>query len=224
MYAPAPSPCFFPVYAELLTLGFTHARTDRAHYKTFGLERLLAIFYTLVVHPVDASAELLAEISGLVSLGLVRKVPPSCLHPRLIFRKHPPSTLCGSLHQSMPSAASLPDCLPVYLSLRSGASKLSLHDRAQPPAYCLKTLTMPPPTPTFSSCSYATHPPGAPLSFLSSSVLPVFFVFPGLCACQIGNGDQLADCKFACRASYSMVQAVAASVRVELARFLHHDS
>ena len=102
MYAPAPSPCFFLVYAELLTLGFTHARTDRAHYKTFGLERLLAIFYTLVVHPVDASAELLAEISGLVSLGLVRKVPPSCLHPRLIFRKHPPSTLCGSLHLAMP--------------------------------------------------------------------------------------------------------------------------
>ena len=79
---------------------FSHQ--NRTHDKTFGLERLLAIFYTLVVHPVDASAELLAEISGLVSLGLVRKVPPSCLHPRLIFRKHPPSTLCGSLHQSMP--------------------------------------------------------------------------------------------------------------------------
>lgn len=81
--------------------------------QTFGLERLLAIFYTLAGEPVDASAELLAQVSGLVSLGLLRK---------------------------------------------------------------------------------------------------------------IGNSEHLGDCKMSCRASYTMVQSVAADLRIELARFLHVDS
>ena len=81
--------------------------------QTFGLERLLAIFYTLAGEPVDASAELLAQISGLVSLGLLRK---------------------------------------------------------------------------------------------------------------IGNSENLGECKMSCRASYTMVQSVAADLRIELARFLHFDS
>lgn len=81
--------------------------------QVFGLERLLAIFYTLAGDPVDASAELLCQISGLVSLGLLRRV---------------------------------------------------------------------------------------------------------------GNTEHLVDCKMSCRASYSLVQSVAADVRIELARFLHYDS
>jgi origin recognition complex subunit 5 len=81
--------------------------------QTFGLERLLAIFYTVTGEAVDASAELLGQLSGLISLGLL---------------------------------------------------------------------------------------------------------------CKIGNSDHLGDCKLSCRASYSLVQSVAADVRIELARFLHHDS
>ena len=31
--------------------------------RTFNLERLLAIFYSIIIEPVDASSELLAQIS-----------------------------------------------------------------------------------------------------------------------------------------------------------------
>mmetsp|Transcript_30942 Transcript_30942/g.73525 ORF Transcript_30942/g.73525 Transcript_30942/m.73525 type:complete len:114 (+) Transcript_30942:341-682(+) len=38
----------------------------------FGLERLLAIFHTIAMDHVDDSADLLSQVMGLVTLGLVR--------------------------------------------------------------------------------------------------------------------------------------------------------
>jgi hypothetical protein len=38
----------------------------------FALERLLAIFYTLAMDAAEASADLLSQVAGLVTLGLLR--------------------------------------------------------------------------------------------------------------------------------------------------------
>ena len=42
--------------------------------RSFALERLLAIFYSIMIDPVEASSELLSQVSGLVSMNLITPV------------------------------------------------------------------------------------------------------------------------------------------------------
>ena len=131
--------------------------------QTFGLERLLAIFYTLVVDPIDASVDLISE----VSLFLLPSHPP-CTQTHRHRHRHTQTQTDTDTHRE-----------------RDTDTHTHTH----------------------------THTSGTQVHGL---------VALGLLR-RVGKEEHLGDSKMVCRASFQLVQTVAADVRVDLPRFLHYQ-